>query len=283
MVATASFAQKVVTTTKTGELSALIPAAERNNVPALTVVGPVNGEDLRVLREMTGRNYDGKKTEGTTKTLDLSKMLIKFESGKNYMQVKQGMAWRQLGPSADDKVGVRLFFDCRSLEKVILPETTVEIEAFAFFNAQELKEVTIPNSVAIIRNQAFASTKLTEVILPASLTTIESKAFDNCKELTKVVFTGTTAPKLPADLFNRCPKLAEIHVPAEALEAYKTALAGVATPESVTITNVKALTLSNSAQEVARFDLQGRRLSAPAKGINVVRYSNGTTAKVVVE
>ena len=47
------------------------------------------------------------------------------------------------------------------------------------------------------------------------------------------------------------------------------------------ITAVRSLTTAD-AVEVGRFDLQGRRLTQPQKGVNIVRYSNGTTAKVVV-
>lgn len=35
--------------------------------------------------------------------------------------------------------------------------------------------------------------------------------------------------------------------------------------------------------EVSRYDIRGQRLSAPRKGINIVRYSDGTTAKIVVQ
>lgn len=35
--------------------------------------------------------------------------------------------------------------------------------------------------------------------------------------------------------------------------------------------------------EVARYSLDGMQLSAPVKGVNIVKYSNGKTAKVVVE
>jgi hypothetical protein len=35
--------------------------------------------------------------------------------------------------------------------------------------------------------------------------------------------------------------------------------------------------------EVARYDLNGRRLSAPQKGINIIRYSDGTTRKVLLK
>lgn len=35
--------------------------------------------------------------------------------------------------------------------------------------------------------------------------------------------------------------------------------------------------------EVARYDLHGRLLSAPAQGINIVIYSDGTTSKEFVK
>lgn len=34
--------------------------------------------------------------------------------------------------------------------------------------------------------------------------------------------------------------------------------------------------------EVSRYDIKGQRLNAPRKGINIVRYSDGTTEKIVV-
>ena len=35
--------------------------------------------------------------------------------------------------------------------------------------------------------------------------------------------------------------------------------------------------------EVSRYDINGQRLDSPRKGINIVRYSDGTTAKIVVQ
>ena len=35
--------------------------------------------------------------------------------------------------------------------------------------------------------------------------------------------------------------------------------------------------------EVARYSLDGRKLSAPQKGINILRMSDGTTRKVIVK
>ena len=51
-VSTLSFAQKVVTTEKTGQLETLIKESERENTPSLKVVGPINGEDIKIIRIM---------------------------------------------------------------------------------------------------------------------------------------------------------------------------------------------------------------------------------------
>lgn len=281
LVSAATFAQKSVTTTKVGELASLIPEANRYNTKALTVTGPINGEDLKLVREMCGRDYNGSESEGVTATLDLSKALIKQEAGKNYLYEKLGFFQRYYGPSADNEIGVKMFYRCEPLKKVILPENTTIISGNAF-QYSGLTEVVIPNTVKTIRQYAFANTNLKEVVLSASLTDLGDKVFDNCAKLTTVVFTGTTVPaNIPGELFNKCPKLTKIVVPAEALEAYTAALQGKK-PEAAIVTGVKTVTLSNDVKEVARFDLQGRRLSAPTKGVNVVRYSNGTTVKVLV-
>ncbi|MBQ3950150.1 MAG: leucine-rich repeat domain-containing protein, partial [Bacteroidales bacterium] len=46
------------------------------------------------------------------------------------------------------------------------------------------------------------------------------------------------------------------------------------------IEEVKA---SEDAVEIARYDLQGRKIAKPQKGINIIRYSDGTTRKVLVK
>jgi len=38
----------------------------------------------------------------------------------------------------------------------------------------------------------------------------------------------------------------------------------------------------SEAKEVSRYSLDGQRLSVPVKGLNIVRYSDGSIKKVVV-
>ena len=55
----------------------------------------------------------------------------------------------------------------------------------------------------------------------------------------------------------------------------------IAEYESTGISNITAT--DENATEVARYSLDGARLSAPVKGINIIKMSDGTTKKVVVE
>ena len=46
---------------------------------------------------------------------------------------------------------------------------------------------------------------------------------------------------------------------------------------------IEEIKTSDEATEIARYDIQGRMIGKPQKGINIIRYSDGTTKKVVVK
>ena len=48
-------------------------------------------------------------------------------------------------------------------------------------------------------------------------------------------------------------------------------------------TGIDGVEAAGSNEEVARYTLDGRKLSAPQKGVNIVKYADGSTKKVVVE
>lgn len=48
-------------------------------------------------------------------------------------------------------------------------------------------------------------------------------------------------------------------------------------------TGIKDVTSGNKASELMRFDVMGRRISAPAKGLNLIKMSDGSVKKVIVK
>ena len=85
------------------------------------------------------------------------------------------------------------------------------------------KNITIPNSVTSIGNEAFRYCKsLTSVSIGNSVTSIGNYAFHYCSDLASITVNAVTPPKLGSNAFaaSNCP----IYVPADSLNDYKTAI-----------------------------------------------------------
>ena len=73
-----------------GTLPDKISESQKNLITNLKIVGKINGTDLKFIREMAGRDFNGGKTDGKLSILDLSEAKIVaggdayFQSSKNY-------------------------------------------------------------------------------------------------------------------------------------------------------------------------------------------------------
>ncbi len=79
----ASAQQVEVTLTAAGTLSEKIATDQKYVITSLKVSGPINGTDVRYLREMAGQNYEGYSTSGKLAELDLTDANI-VEGGDYY-------------------------------------------------------------------------------------------------------------------------------------------------------------------------------------------------------
>jgi len=79
------------------------------------------------------------------------------------------------------------FSGCYSLTEITLPNSVTSISDNAFNNCTSLSEIILPNSVTSIGDNAFNNcTSLSEIILPNSVTSIGDNAFSFCTSLTKI-------------------------------------------------------------------------------------------------
>lgn len=75
-----------------------------------------------------------------------------------------------------------------------------------------------------------------------------------------------------------------VYVPTGTVDAYKSSEFGCF--ENIVefdATGIDKVATSTNAKEVSRYSANGQRLSAPAKGLNIVKYSDGSVKKVVVQ
>lgn len=118
-----------------------------------------------------------------------------------------------------------MFSGCTALTEVIMPNIT-QINVSTFGKCTALTSVTIPDSCTTIGENAFDSCKaLKNVSIGSGCTSIGNRAFygayPNTVDLETLTITATTPPSIGTDAIGGTAVV--IYVPAESLEAYKTA------------------------------------------------------------
>ena len=327
---------------KAGTLPNKIGSTKKFQITNLKIIGEINGMDLRIIREMAGKDAKGNDTDGMLSVLDLSDAKIVAGGDSYYF-------------TSNDKIGNSAFFGCSRLTSLTLPSGVTEIGEYAFYGCSGLTSIPLPSGVTKIGNSAFdGCSGLTSLTLPSRLTEIGFGAFSGCSGLTSMTLpsgvteigdyafygcSGLTSLTLPSGLteigycaFSGCSGLTSMTLPSGLTEIGYCAFSGCSGLTSIYVyteklpdmgrdvfdgcdakkctvyvpkgtyddywlsefgyfenivefdpTGINNVITSNDAKELSRYSLNGQRLSAPTKGLNIVKYSDGSVKKVVVQ
>ncbi len=200
-------AQQVeVTLTEAGTLSEKIASDQKYEITSLKVSGPINGTDVRYLREMAGQNVWGDSISGKLVELNLANANI--VNGGNYYYSDRSYFYY----TKEDTLGYYMFSGCR-LKSIKLPNSVTCIGKRAFRCCSSLMSVDIPNSVTDIGERAFASCfVLASVTIPDSVTNIGESAFAECKSLTAIDIPNTVT-SISDGTFFWCFSLVSVTIP----------------------------------------------------------------------
>ena len=179
-----------------------------------------------------------------------------------------------------------VFRGCSGLTSLTLPSCVTSIGWGAFYGCSGLTSLTIPSGVTKIGESAFQGcSRLTTLTIPSSVTWIGLEAFSGCSGLTSIYVYTKKLPELGPDVFTGCnAQNCTVYVPKGTVDAYKSSEFGYF--ENIVefdATGIDKVATSTNAKEVSRYSANGQRLSAPAKGLNIVKYSDGSVKKVVVQ
>ena len=284
-----------------GTLPSKIGDTKKYKITNLKIMGEINGTDLRFIREMAGCDYNGKGTEGKLATLDLSE--AKIVKGGDYYYNYYGCY------TLDDVIGNQAFDGCSSLTSLTLPSSVTSIGSSAFSGCSGLTSLTLPSSVTSIEWSAFSGCSgLTSLTLPSSVTSIGESAFSGCSGLTSLTLPSSVS-SIGESAFSGCSGLSSIYVnwesplsiDASTFEDANTGKCILYVPKGTyddywisnwgifeniveyDPTGIDHITTSGEAKEISRYAADGQRLEVPAKGLNIVKYSDGCVKKVVVQ
>ena len=189
-------------------------------------------------------------------------------------------------PSNVTSIGESAFDGCSGLTSLTIPSNVTSIGESAFHGCSGLTSLTIPSSVTSIGYCAFLGCSgLTSFTIPSSVTSIGWGAFCGCSGLTSIYVYTEKLPNMGSDVFDGCDaKKCTVYVPKGTYDDYWLSEFGyfenIVEFEATGINNVVT---SNDAKELSRYSVNGQRLSAPTKGLNIVKYSNGSVKKVAVQ
>ena len=225
-------------------------------------------------------------------------------------------------PISLKKIGDYAFSGCTNLTSIVLPPDLTEISD-GMFSWAGLTSLDIPYGVTRIGYHAFSECKVTSVRLPDSVIETNGFSFSFCENLTSIVlpssltgmghrdFYGCTKLATIYAYMNVPPRYydtrypdfyypfefgsnsimngvrdnAVLYIPKGSSSAYSKAVDWRDFKNIVEFepTGVENMNMAKKITEVSRYTLDGQRLDHPRRGLNIVKYSDGTVRKILVK
>ena len=226
-------------------------------------------------------------------------------------------------PSSVTSIERSAFKGCSGLTNLTIPSSVTSIGSYVFENCSGLTSITIPSSVTEIGGAAFRGCsslinlyykidkkietylwyghpyinvecgieyylndkKITSVAIPSTITKLGEYAFQNCRDLTSVYVSWQFPISIGSAFYGVDISKCTLYVPQGTEQDYwlSPVWGDFGKIVEFDATGIDKVTTSNDAKELSRYSVNGQRLSAPAKGLNIVKYSDGSVKKVAVQ
>ena len=226
-------------------------------------------------------------------------------------------------PSSVTSIGDWAFYGCSGLTSLTIPSSVTSIGSDAFSGCSGLTSLTIPSSVTSIGSDAFSGCsgltnlyyiidekfetylskghpyidvkcgieyylndkKITSVVIPSTITELGKYAFQKSRDLTSVYVSWPTPISAGSAFSGVGISKCTLYVPQGTEQDYWLAdvWGDFGNIVEYNPTGIDRVTTSTDTKELSRYSVNGQRLSAPAKGLNIVKYSDGSVKKVAVQ
>jgi hypothetical protein len=194
----------------------------------------------------------------------------------------------------------------------------LQLQPYSFFAAKGLKQISISEHITTIPDDCFGACNNVEtlefnasldtigarsfyplhnlkaVILPSSIKYLGRYAFEDCEKLHAVYARMKMPCNLVNNEFKSIPSDAILYVPVGCKENYERAGWGKYFVQIIEMeeaeqkqefdkiaTGISTVKADDGVKPSGWYDLQGRRLTEPRKGVNIIRYNDGTARKVL--
>lgn len=204
--------------------------------------------------------------EGNPEYADIEGVLCNAE--KSYLMKYPAGRTEQsyVVPAPVKEIGEEAFVYCSTLKELSLSEGVESIGLNAFAYCTALEEANFPSTLKYIDEGAFGYTKLQKIDCPAVVPPVcEYNVYED----------GVGYPFVGVDAAN-----CKLYVPADSIEDYRNDQVW-SMFDIMAISGVETVVTTDSEATVMYFDINGLPVDKDAKGIVIVRTSDGRTCKIV--
>ena len=152
-----------------------------------------------------------------------------------------------------------------------------------FRGCSSLTSITIPNSVTSLGSSCFdGCSSLTSITIPNSVTSLGNSCFNGCSSLTSIYMLPSTPPSTESGIFYNAPLETVYVVDEDAKTAYQAQVPWSEYEIVVMPTGIEEVETDKTAPTiVGYYDLNGKLINGKQRGAVILRYSDGTTRKVL--
>ena len=225
-------------------------------------------------------------------------------------------------PSGVTKIGRCAFWDCYGLTSLTLPSGVTEIGIYAFSGCSGLTSLTLSSDISIggsafkgcsgLKTVSFCinddletyltkghsyidvdcaikyylgGEEITSIVIPSNVTTLGEYAFQSCSTLQSVYVSWPTPISAGSAFLGVGISKCTLYVPQGTETDYFLADVWGYFGNIVEYdpTGIDKVTTSTDAKELSRYSVNGQRLVGPTKGLNIVKYSDGSVKKIAVQ
>ena len=148
-----------------------------------------------------------------------------------------------------------------------------------------MTSITISNSVESLGEECFSCcSSLTSITIPNSVTSLGDYCFWNCSCLTSIYMLPSTPPSTEYGIFDDTPLEKVYVVDEDAKTAYQAQEPWNKYAIVVMPTGIEELETDKTTPTIVGcYDLGGRKLAGKQRGAVILRYSDGSSRKVMVK
>ena len=151
-----------------------------------------------------------------------------------------------------ESIGANAFYGCRNMTEITIPDSVTVLKDYALFGCKSLTEVSVPDGVTSIGELAFADCeKLTDFTIPAGVTSIARRTFAGCNSFTNITIPANVQI-IGQEAYQYCYGLTDVTIPANVTEIGSSAFSSCKNLNTITIENPQC-TIYNSRSTISSY------------------------------